>query len=543
MNYFNYEIRIAEKAEVHDALFFAMENFMESESEILGKKYLDLFINNYYMNEDYFHSAITKTNPIFCCFFEDKIIGVISLDINKENIAMWYVDKNYRCKGIGKALYRALKEYVIECVPEKDYMYVEEIERRMPFFTKFGFTKNEEGKLALLIKRPLDLKISACDFSFLTEKISLNYRLFQKINKEFFDASYLREQNIEAIRKSSEKNAPYTYRAVYDNKLVGFITYSNSNKYNEERTAEITDLFVHDEYYGYGIGEALLTKIFEVVAYKRILVHINAKNKYLIDYFKFHKFFETGKKTRELFGKREEELVELLYIKPNCNLTRMEAVEERRSIRIFDDEPLDVKTIEDIQNYVDIVNRESGLHFKIITNNPEPFSKPLNHIGRFENVHQYLAIMGPKSLTLEEQCGYFGEKLVIHIVQMGLGTCWTTLTFDKTKINFDIPEGDKLVALIPFGNFSKPVEKHKNKPIEKLYKVLGSECPQWFLAGVNAAMLGPSAMNQQKFCFSLLSTGKVLLEAGSGIYTKIDAGIAKYHFEVGTDGVRFSWKL
>ena len=54
------------------------------------------------------------------------------------------------------------------------------------------------------------------------------------------------------------------------------------------------------------------------------------------------------------------------------------------------------------------------------------------------------------------------------------------------------------------------------------------------------ALLAPTAMNQQKFRFSL-DGRTVHAEAGNGFYTKIDLGIAKYHFEVGAGKENFEW--
>lgn len=64
--------------------------------------------------------------------------------------------------------------------------------------------------------------------------------------------------------------------------------------------------------------------------------------------------------------------------------------------------------------------------------------------------------------------------------------------------------------------------------------------PEWFQKGVEAALLAPTAMNQQKFMFSL--SGKtVSAKAGMGFYSKIDLGIVKYHFEIGAGKENFNW--
>ena len=48
---------------------------------------------------------------------------------------------------------------------------------------------------------------------------------------------------------------------------------------------------------------------------------------------------------------------------------------------------------------------------------------------------------------------------------------------------------------------------------------------------MDAALLAPTAMNQQKFKFELLPDGSVKASCGTGFYTKLDLGIVRYHFE------------
>ena len=49
---------------------------------------------------------------------------------------------------------------------------------------------------------------------------------------------------------------------------------------------------------------------------------------------------------------------------------------------------------------------------------------------------------------------------------------------------------------------------------------------------IAAAILAPTAMNQQKFKFKRDGEKVTLSVAGLSVYTKIDRGIVKYHFEV-----------
>lgn len=81
---------------------------------------------------------------------------------------------------------------------------------------------------------------------------------------------------------------------------------------------------------------------------------------------------------------------------------------------------------------------------------------------------------------------------------------------------------------------------HASKSREDVMKLTGA-ADQWFLDGVDAALLAPSAMNQQKFTFILEDGGKVRAQAGVGFYSRIDLGIAKCHFELGAGDGAFRW--
>ena len=71
---------------------------------------------------------------------------------------------------------------------------------------------------------------------------------------------------------------------------------------------------------------------------------------------------------------------------------------------------------------------------------------------------------------------------------------------------------------------------HKIKTAEQVSNI-SADTPEWFKAGVEAALLAPTAMNQQKFKLTY-ADGKVTAKAGLGFYSKVDLGIVKYHFEV-----------
>ena len=89
--------------------------------------------------------------------------------------------------------------------------------------------------------------------------------------------------------------------------------------------------------------------------------------------------------------------------------------------------------------------------------------------------------------------------------------------------------------------------KHKIKSREEVSNA-SELTPEWFNKGIEAALLAPTAVNQQKFFFELLNEkkeGKAVVKASTTFsmigYTKMDLGIAKYHFEAAAGKDNFVW--
>lgn len=174
------------------------------------------------------------------------------------------------------------------------------------------------------------------------------------------------------------------------------------------------------------------------------------------------------------------------------------------------------------------INEEADLHIQMIYDDPKCFDSFMAHYGNFTGVRNYIALVGRKSPKLDETLGYYGEELVLKAQELGLNSCWVALTHGKSKAV--VGKGEKLVCLISVGYGVTQGTEHKNKPLEELCNYSG-QMPEWFLKGMEAAMLAPTAMNQQKFRFELQPDGTVKASCGSGFYTKLDLGIVKYHFE------------
>lgn len=209
----------------------------------------------------------------------------------------------------------------------------------------------------------------------------------------------------------------------------------------------------------------------------------------------------------------------------------LEIMQQRHSVRQYTDRAIEPEKRTVLDALTQEINRKAGLSVQIIYDDPKCFDSFMAHYGKFAGVRNYIALVGKKAPGLDETLGYYGEELVLKAQELGLNTCWVALTHGKSKAA--VGRGEKEVCLIALGYGVTQGVEHKSRPMQELC-TYGEPMPEWFRCGMNAAMLAPTAMNQQKFRFELLPDGTVKAACGSGFYTKLDLGIVKYHFEAVT---------
>lgn len=216
-----------------------------------------------------------------------------------------------------------------------------------------------------------------------------------------------------------------------------------------------------------------------------------------------------------------------------------EIMKARHSVRSYNERKMDPQVVKELQELIEECNKKGDLHLQLCLEDSAAFDGFMAHYGKFSNVNNYIAVVGKKTKDLEEKAGYYGEKVVLKARELNMGTCWVAGTYSKGKCKAIIDKGEKLLAVITIGYFDKDGVPHKTKSVEELSKVLGN-VPDWFKKGMEAAQLAPTAINQQKFYFTL-EGNKVKAKAGLGFLTKLDLGIVKYHFELGAGKENFTW--
>ena len=227
-------------------------------------------------------------------------------------------------------------------------------------------------------------------------------------------------------------------------------------------------------------------------------------------------------------------------------MTLQEAIEARHSVRAYKNQPLAEDVARRLEKEIAEVNHTGNLHVQLIQNEPKAFQGTLAKYGKFRNVTSYLVMAGKKADDLDERIGYYGEQLVLLAQTLGLNTCWVGLSYRKIPDTYVLEVGEVIKAYIAIGYGETQGVDHKIKNVEQVSNV-SDITPSWFKKGVEAALLAPTAVNQQKFSFEFLGMkdGRHQVRAKKGFsmigYTQMDLGIAKYHFEIGAVKDNFDW--
>lgn len=226
-------------------------------------------------------------------------------------------------------------------------------------------------------------------------------------------------------------------------------------------------------------------------------------------------------------------------------MTLQEAITARHSVRKYIDKEIPADIVTALQDKIAEYNKVGNLNIQLVLNETRAFTGMLSY-GSFSGVKNYFVMVGKKGADLDERVGYYGEQLVLLAQTLGLNTCWVGLSYRKVPEAYNVGKDEKLACMIALGYGETQGVSHKIKTIEQVSNA-SDLTPAWFKRGVEAALLAPTAVNQQKFSFEYvgMSNNRHLVRAKKGFsmigYTQMDLGIAKYHFEIGAGKNNFDW--
>ena len=228
-------------------------------------------------------------------------------------------------------------------------------------------------------------------------------------------------------------------------------------------------------------------------------------------------------------------------------MTIQEAIEARHSVRAYKGEPLTAGVVEVLEEKIRELNENGHLHMQLIRNETKAFQGKLAKYGKFRGVNNYIVMAGHIADDLDERIGYYGEQLVLLAQTLGLNTCWVGLSYSKVPGTYVLEAGEVIKAYISIGYGETQGVSHKIKSVEQVSNA-NDLTPSWFRQGVEAALLAPTAVNQQKFFFEYIPArdgkpARVLAKRNFSLigFTQMDLGIAKCHFEIGAGKDNFEW--
>lgn len=214
-------------------------------------------------------------------------------------------------------------------------------------------------------------------------------------------------------------------------------------------------------------------------------------------------------------------------------MSELDAIKERHSVRNYTPERIQAEKIVKLNEKIRELNEAGNIHLQLIEDAGSTYNKLFNRVAGLGSAPSVIACVGPDDETLEQRIGYYGEKLVLYAQTLGLNTCWAG-TFNKKNIGADVRDGERLVISIAIGYGDGNGKPHKSKDMEQVIDAKGDR-PFWFNKGVEMALLAPTAINQQKFLIRLNEDESVEFIDKGGIFSQVDLGIVKCHFEIGSE--------
>ena len=230
----------------------------------------------------------------------------------------------------------------------------------------------------------------------------------------------------------------------------------------------------------------------------------------------------------------------------------MKAVAVRRSRRKFLGKPIDVRSVAELRERLVEYNKAGNIRMELVTNNGKAFDGFTKSYGMFSGVNDYIVLIADKNdKTAVERLGYYGELMVLHATEMGLGSCWVGGAFSRSDMPVELSGNEEIVCAVIVGNteekysfkekLMRGVTHLKTKSIEQMY-TSDAPVPKWFTSGMESVQKAPSAVNRQPVMFSY-KNGNVSAEVRdiTNAMLALDFGIAKLHFELGVGGGKWEW--
>lgn len=215
-----------------------------------------------------------------------------------------------------------------------------------------------------------------------------------------------------------------------------------------------------------------------------------------------------------------------------------ELIIKRHSVRKYLDKQIEEEKINEINSYLTEINKENNLSFKLITGE-DIFKNWILGYGFIKNCKNYILLAGFDDENLDEKVGYFGEKVVLKLMSLGINSCFVGGTYNKKKVSDDLETGHRKVLVLAVGYGDGEGTPSKTKDFADIS--ISKETPEWYKEGIEMVKYAPSAVNQKKWQFEYIEPNIVKAIPKGKYFPLVDLGIAKLHFEIGAGKDNFKW--
>jgi hypothetical protein len=218
-------------------------------------------------------------------------------------------------------------------------------------------------------------------------------------------------------------------------------------------------------------------------------------------------------------------------------MTIEELIKNRHSVRKYKKLPLVEGHVNKIKEMLNEINK-NDLSFELVTND-NIFKNLILGYGFIKDCNNYIILGGKDDNCLEEKVGYYGEKLALELLDLGINTCFVGGTYKKKKVKNELKEGYRNVLVLAIGYGVNDGKLAKTKTFDEIS--ISKDVPDWYKKGIEMVLFAPSAVNQKKWTFEYVSPNGVKIQSVGKFFPNVDLGIAKYHFEVGAGKENFEW--
>lgn len=221
-------------------------------------------------------------------------------------------------------------------------------------------------------------------------------------------------------------------------------------------------------------------------------------------------------------------------------MTIQEAIRTRHTVRRYTDRKIPEETVLRLTARIREHNERFHLRMRLVTENTDAFG-PVLRMFLAKGVRNYviLASTNTNSNSANERLGYCGADIMILAQTLGLNSWWVGGTFSRKGVRRQAEDGDAVAGVLALGYGATQGVPHKSKRPEDISRYDGTP-PEWFSRGVESVLLAPTALNKQAFTICG-SGGTVSMTCENGIFSGVDLGIGKYHFEAGAGTENFTW--